>query len=110
MKAAESIALKAWRCLNGRDAGRIDLRSDASGNPQFLEANPLAGLHPQHSDLPMLATAVGMSYVELIRRIVDSAISRVAPSTSASSRFAFLNPGREQTCLVSNSCKIQAEQ
>lgn len=110
VKAAESIALKAWRCLNGRDAGRIDLRSDASGNPQFLEANPLAGLHPQHSDLPMLATAVGMSYVELIRRIVDSAISRVAPSTSASSRFAFLNQGREQTCLVSNSCKIQAEQ
>ncbi|MFN7134537.1 MAG: protein kinase domain-containing protein, partial [Myxococcales bacterium] len=45
--------------MGGRDAGRIDLRSDAFGRPQFLEANPLAGLHPFHSDLPLLATAVG---------------------------------------------------
>ncbi|MFY9254010.1 MAG: D-alanine--D-alanine ligase [Fuerstiella sp.] len=80
---AERIALEAWRALNGRDAGRIDLRSDATGTPQFLEANPLAGLHPQHSDLPMLATAVGMSYVELIRRIVDSAAMRVRSSADS---------------------------
>ncbi|HUG68846.1 MAG TPA: hypothetical protein VMM76_13950, partial [Pirellulaceae bacterium] len=46
------------------------------GHPQFLEANPLAGLHPEHSDLPMLATALGMPYLELIRRIVDSATGR----------------------------------
>lgn len=76
--AAEALALAAWRALNGRDAGRIDLRSDARGQPQFIEANPLAGLHPQHSDLPMIATAVGMPYVELIRRIVNSAAQRVA--------------------------------
>lgn len=75
--AAESLALAAWRALNCRDAGRIDIRSDASGQPQFIEANPLAGLHPQHSDLPMIATAVGMPYAELIRRIVDSAAQRV---------------------------------
>lgn len=75
--AAEALALAAWRALNGRDAGRIDLRSDASGQPQFIEANPLAGLHPQHSDLPMIATAVDMPYVELIRRIVASAATRV---------------------------------
>lgn len=75
--AAEALALSAWRALGGRDAGRIDLRSDATGQPQFIEANPLAGLHPQHSDLPMIATAVGMPYVELIRRIVDSASRRV---------------------------------
>lgn len=76
--ATESLALAAWRALRGRDGGRIDLRSDARGQPQFIEANPLAGLHPQHSDLPMIATAVGMPYVELIRRIVDSASQRVA--------------------------------
>ncbi|MCA9048717.1 MAG: D-alanine--D-alanine ligase [Planctomycetaceae bacterium] len=83
--AAEQTALAAWKALNGRDAGRIDLRSDAAGRPQFLEANPLAGLHPQHSDLPMLATAVGMSYMELIRRIVDSAAVRIVPQTAARS-------------------------
>ncbi|MFO1096477.1 MAG: D-alanine--D-alanine ligase [Planctomycetaceae bacterium] len=76
--AAEALALAAWRALDGRDAGRIDLRSDALGQPQFIEANPLAGLHPQHSDLPMIATAVGMPYIELIRRIVNSASRRVS--------------------------------
>lgn len=75
--ATEALALAAWRALGGRDAGRIDLRSDASGRPQFIEANPLAGLHPQHSDLPMIATAVGMPYTELLRRIVNSAVMRV---------------------------------
>lgn len=75
--ATEALALAAWRALGGRDAGRIDLRSDATGQPQFIEANPLAGLHPEHSDLPMIATAVGMSYIELIRRIADSATQRV---------------------------------
>lgn len=77
---AERIALAAWQALGCRDGGRIDLRCDASGQPNFIEVNPLAGLHPQHSDLPMLATAVGMPYVELIRRIVDSAAERVGRS------------------------------
>jgi D-alanine-D-alanine ligase len=75
--AAEQIALAAWRALGCRDAGRADLRSDAAGKPQFLEVNPLAGLHPQHSDLPMICTAMGMAYDELIRRIVDSAATRI---------------------------------
>ncbi len=74
---AERIALIAWRELNGRDAGRIDLRSDGTGQPNFIEANPLAGLHPEHSDLPILATQVGMSYQELIRQIVESAAERL---------------------------------
>jgi D-alanine-D-alanine ligase len=77
---AEKTALAAWRALGCRDAGRIDLRCDASGQPSFIEVNPLAGLHPQHSDLPMLATAVGMPYVELIKRIVDSAARRMGKS------------------------------
>ena len=79
---AERIALVSWRELNGRDAGRIDLRSDGSGCPNFIEANPLAGLHPEHSDLPMIATKVGMSYQELIRQIMESAARRVAVSVS----------------------------
>ncbi len=77
VKDAERIALISWRELNGRDAGRIDLRSDGNGCPNFIEANPLAGLHPEHSDLPMLATKVGMSYNELVRQIVESAAKRV---------------------------------
>lgn len=78
---AERIALAAWKELNGRDGGRVDVRSDGNGQPQFLEVNPLAGLHPQHSDLPMLATAFGMKYVELIRQIVSSAAQRVSAAS-----------------------------
>jgi len=83
VRRAEEIAIAAWRALGCRDGGRIDLRCDAEGCPQFLEANPLAGLHPAHSDLPMLATALKMSYLELIRRIVDSAACRCKSSRQA---------------------------
>jgi len=74
---AEDLALAAWRGLECRDAGRVDLRADAAGRLHLLEVNPLPGLHPSHSDLPMICTAVGMPYLELIRRIVDSAAGRI---------------------------------
>ena len=72
----EPVALAAWRVLGGRDAGRIDLRLDAEGRPLVLELNPLPGLHPTHSDLPILWAALGRPYVELIAAIVTSAASR----------------------------------
>lgn len=74
---AERIALAAWRALGCRDAGRLDLRCDAQGRPQFLEANPLAGLHPTHSDLPMICTACGIPYEQLIGWIIESAAKRI---------------------------------
>ena len=77
VREAEAIALRAWRALGCRDGGRVDLRSDAFGQPHFLEVNPLAGLHPEHSDLPILCNQLGIPYVELIKRIVDSATPRV---------------------------------
>jgi D-alanine-D-alanine ligase len=77
VQEAERIALAAWRELKGRDGGRIDLRSDGNGQPGFIEANPLAGLHPEHSDLPMIATKVGVTYQQLIGQIVDSATKRI---------------------------------
>jgi D-alanine-D-alanine ligase len=79
VRRAEEVALAAWRALGCRDGGRVDLRSDRAGRPHFLEVNPLAGLHPQHSDLPILATQLGIPYVELIGRIVDSAARRAEP-------------------------------
>lgn len=74
---AKRVALEAWKGLGCRDAGRIDLRSDAHDMPHFMEVNPLAGLHPQHSDLPILCTLAGMSYRELMDRIMRSALKRV---------------------------------
>jgi D-alanine-D-alanine ligase len=77
VREAEQVALDAWRVLGCRDAGRIDLRCDAAGKPQFIEVNPLAGIHPEHSDLPIICNKVGISYRSLIDSIVKSASTRV---------------------------------
>lgn len=92
VRAAEEVALKAWTILGCRDAGRVDLRCDAAGQPSFMEVNPLAGLHPEHSDLPILAGKVGLTYVELIQRIVESAAPR-APVAQHSKARRFRPPG-----------------
>jgi D-alanine-D-alanine ligase len=73
---AGARALAAYRALQCRDAARIDFRSDANGEPHFLEANPLAGLHPSHSDLPILAAQNGIDYVTLIGLILDAGLAR----------------------------------
>jgi len=76
--ATEAIALSAWRALGCRDAGRLDVRCDAAGNPQFMEVNPLAGIHPEHSDLPIICNHLGIPYQELINWILTSAATRMA--------------------------------
>ena len=86
---AETHALRAWQALGCRDAGRVDLRCDASGEPCFMEVNPLAGMNPVHSDLPMLATATGMDYVSLIGHIVDSAMTRIVGGHASTARPGF---------------------
>lgn len=75
-RAAAEVAVAAWRALGCRDGGRVDLRQDAQGQPMFLEVNPLAGLHPTHSDLPIMCAQAGIGYDALIGRIVDSALRR----------------------------------
>ena len=73
----EQVALKSYKMLRCRDAARVDFRCDRKGIPCFLEINPLPGLHPTHSDLPMIAAQEGMSYQELIGAIIKSALSRL---------------------------------
>ncbi|MDR1932542.1 MAG: D-alanine--D-alanine ligase [Spirochaetales bacterium] len=75
-RAASALALAAYRLLGCRDGGRVDIRCDAAGAPHFIEINPLAGLNPVHSDLPIAARLSGVSYNELIRRILESAFKR----------------------------------
>jgi D-alanine-D-alanine ligase len=73
---AGEVALAAYRALGCRDAARLDIRSDGAGQPQFLEVNTLAGLHPTHSDLPILAGKAGMPFEALIGAIVEAAAER----------------------------------
>jgi D-alanine-D-alanine ligase len=74
---AIEVALAAWRALGCRDAGRVDVRCNAAGAVEFMEVNPLAGLNPIHSDLVILCRLEGISYEDLIARIVNEAIARV---------------------------------
>jgi D-alanine-D-alanine ligase len=73
----KSVALRAWKALEAVDAGRIDLKADRRGRICFIEANPLAGLNPVHSDLPILARMYGIEYQRLLEMIMDSAIKRI---------------------------------
>ncbi len=75
LKCAE-MAVEVWKLIKGKDAGRVDFRLDASGNPNFIEVNPLAGLNPTYSDLPILARLIGIPYLQLISEIMNSALKR----------------------------------
>ncbi|MFO7978716.1 MAG: hypothetical protein R6U64_08665 [Bacteroidales bacterium] len=73
-----AVALLSWQGLGCRDGGRVDLRLDHLGVPNFMEVNPLAGLNPVHSDLPILAAMAGITFQQLIGMIMEAAMARVA--------------------------------
>jgi D-alanine-D-alanine ligase len=73
----EDLALAAWKALGCRDAGRVDIRLDANGEPNFIEVNPLPEIHPDYSELTRACRNRGISYTEMIRSILESAISRI---------------------------------
>jgi len=69
-------AIKSWKIIKGKDAGRIDFRLDSDGIPNLIEVNPLAGLNPTYSDLPILSRLKGLEYRNLIAQIMNSALKR----------------------------------
>ena len=73
----KSVAIRAWKALDAVDAGRIDLKANRSGQICFIEANPLAGLNPIHSDLPILSRMYGIEYQTLMEMIMKAAIRRI---------------------------------
>lgn len=76
-REAMRVALEAWAVLGCRDAGRADLRAGADGKVYFLEVNPLAGINPVTSDLPIMWRILGRKYEDLIGIILDEATTRV---------------------------------
>ncbi len=71
-----SVALGAWTALDAVDAGRVDLKANRNGKICFIEANPLAGLNPIHSDLPILSRMSGIEYQTLMEMIMKAARKR----------------------------------
>jgi D-alanine-D-alanine ligase len=88
---AIEVALAAWAGLGCRDGGRVDLRADGGGVPHFLEVNPLAGLNPVVSDLPIICTLKGMAYGHLISLIMESALARAGKTLNLIPSFQSLS-------------------
>lgn len=70
-----NLALKAYQALGCMDWCRIDIRFDREQNPYILELNPIAGIDPEYL-FPLSARAYGLSYDELINRILGYAMAR----------------------------------
>ncbi len=74
-----ALCQRAFEVLECRDWCRIDVRLDAGGDPAILEVNPLPGILPHadsHSCFPQAAAQAGMTYADLIRRVVKLACER----------------------------------
>lgn len=69
-------SLKSFEVLGCRDVSRIDFRLSPEGTPYFLEINPLPGLSPKTSDLPIMASKMGWTYDVLVSSILNAAMER----------------------------------
>ena len=65
-------ALEAFRVLGGRGWGRVDFLMDDAGRAYFLEANTSPGM-TTHSLVPMAAREAGISYDDLVLRVLSMA-------------------------------------
>jgi len=81
IKAIEQKALAVFKALQCRDVARVDFRIDKKHEPHFLEVNPLPGLSPVNSDLPLMASLSGWSYRLLVKEILEAALQRYAKAT-----------------------------
>jgi len=70
--ALQQMALRAFDVLGGRGWGRVDIMLDHEGNPWCLEVNSAPGM-TDHSLVPMAARAAGISFEELVVRILAEA-------------------------------------
>jgi D-alanine-D-alanine ligase len=69
-----AAAVRMYLLLQMRDYGKIDLRLSPEGGIFFLEGNPNPDLSP--SGFGSMASWAGISYRDLIRRIVQLALER----------------------------------
>ena len=67
-----ALALAAFRTLGCRGWGRVDLLMDASGRAYLLEVNTSPGM-TDHSLVPMAARVAGISYEQLVLRVLELA-------------------------------------
>src|SRR5207247_1145202 len=67
------LAEAAWRGMQGKGYGRVDLRVDEQGRPWVLDVNPNPDLNDD-AGLSRMAKAAGWDYAELVRRVAEVAL------------------------------------
>jgi D-alanine-D-alanine ligase len=70
--AVQQQVLAAFGALGCRGWGRVDLMLDAAGQPWFIEVNTSPGM-TDHSLVPMAARHAGLSFEDLVLRILGLA-------------------------------------
>jgi D-alanine-D-alanine ligase len=73
----QQIALEAYELLGCDGFARVDMMVGDDDEPQILEINPIPGL-TETSLLPQAADAAGISFDELVARVVEVAQARAA--------------------------------
>ena len=72
--ALRQLALDAFRLVDGRGWGRVDLMLDSLGNPYLLEVNTSPGM-TDHSLVPMAARAAGLDFDALCLKILEQTLA-----------------------------------
>lgn len=72
-RALRQLALDAFRLIDGRGWGRVDIMLDRHGNPYLLEANTSPGM-TDHSLVPMAARVAGMDFDTLCLKILEQTL------------------------------------
>ena len=71
--ALRQLALDAFRLVDGRGWGRVDLMLDSLGNPYLLEVNTSPGM-TDHSLVPMAARVAGLDFDTLCLKILEQTL------------------------------------
>lgn len=79
------LAAEAAQALGCRGVSRVDLILDDGDEPHVLEVNTIPGMTPT-SLVPMAAAAKGLTYPQLVARILDLALAESRPTDKAPAR------------------------
>lgn len=66
----QALARRAFNAVGCRGWGRVDFMLDEDGNPYVLEINTVPGM-TDHSLVPMAARQAGLSFEQLVMRILE---------------------------------------
>lgn len=73
------MALRAFSTVGASGWGRVDFMLGEADEPLLLEVNTVPGM-TAHSLVPMAASAAGIDFGELVWRVLETSISRSAPT------------------------------